>query len=132
MVWSTTIGTLPDAIGTNFRERYQEEFGSEAGLSQSGAQYDIFRLWAQAASRAGDATDFERVAEAVKNNTFRGVVGTYAFDSEELTAVPYPDKVNDPSLGMPHLTYQIQNGEQVLFSPTPYTNGSFELPSWMS
>ncbi len=132
VVWSTTIGTLPDEIGTSFRERYASEYGSEAGLSQSGAQYDIFRLWAQAASRAGDATDFERVATAVRDHTFRGVVGTYAFDKTELTAVPYPDKVNDPSLAMPHLTYQIKGGEQVLISPAPYTNGEFERPSWVS
>lgn len=132
VVWSTTIGTLPDDIGRSFAERYEEEYGSPAGLSQSGAQYDIVRLWAQGASRAGDAHDFERVVDAVRTSTFRGVVGTYAFDQTELTAVPYPDKVGDPSLGMPHLTYQIQDGEQVLISPTPYTNGDFELPDWIS
>ncbi|CAG7610821.1 ABC transporter substrate-binding protein [Leucobacter soli] len=132
VIWSTTIGTLPDEKGATFRDRYQAEYGSEAGLSQSGAQYDIFRLWARAAAVAGDANDFERVAAAVRDNTFRGVVGTYAFDQTELTAVPYPDKINDPSLAMPHLTYQIKGGEQVLISPAPYTNGEFELPSWVS
>lgn len=132
VVWSTTIGTLPDQIGTTFRERYLKEYGSEAGLSQSGAQYDILRLWAQAASRAGDANDFARVCDAVRSMTFRGVVGTYNFNPEESTAIPYPDAVNDPSLGMPHLTYQIQNGKQVLISPMPYTTGAFELPSWVS
>lgn len=131
VVWSTTIGTLPDSIGTSFRERYKNTYGSEAGLSQSGAQYDMVRLWAQAASRAGDVYDYERVCEAVLNNTFRGVVGTYAFDATERTAIPYPDAVNDPSLGMPHLTYQIQNGEQVLFSPAPYANGEFIVPDWI-
>jgi branched-chain amino acid transport system substrate-binding protein len=60
------------------------------------------------------------------------VVGTYAFDPTELTAVPYPDKVNDPSLAMPHLTYQIQNGKQVLLSPPPYAQGQFALPTWVS
>jgi branched-chain amino acid transport system substrate-binding protein len=37
----------------------------------------------------------------------------------------------DPSLGMPHLTFQIQNGKQVLISPDPYAIGSFQLPSWL-
>lgn len=132
VVWSTTIGTLPDQIGKSFRQRYLDEYGSEAGLSQSGAQYDILRLWAQAASRAGDANDFARVCDSVRNSTFRGVVGTYNFEQTELTAIPYPDAVNDPSLGMPHLTYQNQNGEQVLISPAPYTTGNFQLPSWVS
>ncbi|WP_427869349.1 ABC transporter substrate-binding protein [Leucobacter luti] len=131
VIWSTTIGTLPDEMGKAFRKRYLETFGTEAGLSQSGAQYDIVRLWALAASRAGDPYDFAAVSQAVKDMSFRGVVGTYRFDQKELTAIPYPDATDDPSLGMPHLTYQIQNGEQVLFSPAPYGKGSFQLPAWL-
>lgn len=132
VVWSTTIGTLPDEIGTSFRERYQQKYSATAGLSQSGAQYDAVRIWARAAAQAGDPDDFDRVNQFLKATVFRGVVGTYAFDSTELTSVPYPDKVNDPSLGMPHLTYQIQDGEQVLLSPDPYTQGQFTLPPWMT
>lgn len=132
VVWSTTIGTLPDAIGDSFRKRYRELYNSEPGLSQSGAQFDMVRLWARAAAQADGAANFEAVCNFVKSGLFRGVVGTYAFDQTELTAVPYPDKVSDPSLAMPHLTYQIQKKEQVLISPTPYTNGSFQLPSWVS
>ena len=117
MLWSTTIGTLPDEIGNDFRDRYQAKYNAAAGLSQSGAQYDTVRLWARAAAQAGDPTDFKKVNEFLKATIFRGVVGTYRFDQKELTAVPYPDKVNDPSLAMPHLTYQIQDGKQVLLSP---------------
>jgi branched-chain amino acid transport system substrate-binding protein len=62
---------------------------------------------------------------------FRGVSGTYRYRPGELTAIPYPDEVNDPSLGMPHLTFQIQNQEQVLIDPEPYSQGQFELPSWL-
>lgn len=131
VIWSTTIGTLPDEMGDAFRERYQSTYNAVAGLSQSGAQYDILRLWAQAASLAGDVDDFEKVCEAVMLTKFRGVVGTYALDSKELTAIPYPDRVSDPSLGMPHLTYQIQGGKQTLISPVPYTNGEFQLPKWV-
>jgi branched-chain amino acid transport system substrate-binding protein len=131
VLWSTTIGTLPDTMGTDFRDRYQKKYGAPAGLSQSGAQYDIVRLWARAAAQAGDADDFEKVNQFMKPTLFRGVVGTYAFDPKELTAVPYPDKVDDPSLAMPHLTYQIQNGKQVLLSPMPYTQGAFQLPPWI-
>ncbi|WP_125099835.1 ABC transporter substrate-binding protein [Leucobacter chromiireducens] len=131
VIWSTTIGTLPDDIGLAFRERYLKTYGTEAGLSQSGAQYDIVRLWAQAASRAGDPYDSEAVSAAVSALTFRGVVGTYRFDPNDHTAIPYPDATDDPSLGMPHLTYQIQDGEQVLFSPAPYGKGDFQLPKWL-
>lgn len=132
VVWSTTIGTLPDEMGTAFRQRYLDTYGTEAGLSQSGAQYDIVRLWSRAAALAGDPYAFERVTNAVLANTFRGVVGTYGFDQKELTAIPFPDKLADPSLAMPHLTYQIQDGKQVLFSPAPYGLGEFVLPKWLS
>lgn len=132
VLWSTTIGTLPDQIGTDFRQRYQGKYGAPAGLSQSGAQYDAVRLWARAAAQAGDPDDFARVNQFLKATVFRGVVGTYAFDQTELTAVPYPDKVDDPSLAMPHLTYQIQDGKQVLLSPDPYTQGRFALPPWLA
>ncbi|QZY51070.1 ABC transporter substrate-binding protein [Leucobacter tenebrionis] len=131
VIWSTTIGTLPDDIGERFRKRYLDTYGTAAGLSQSGAQYDIVRLWAQAASRAGDAYDSEKVSAAAKRLTFRGVVGTYNLGEDDLTAIPYPDQVNDSSLGMPHLTYQIQDQKQVLISPAPYINGEFELPGWL-
>lgn len=131
VLWSTTIGTLPDEMGTDFRDRYQTKYGAPAGLSQSGAQYDTVRLWARAAAQAGDPTDFAKVNEFLKASIFRGVVGTYRFDQTELTAIPYPDKVNDPSLAMPHLTYQIQEGKQVLLSPVPYDQGEFVLPAWI-
>jgi len=132
VLWSTTIGTLPDAIGDDFRARYRELYNSEPGLSQSGAQYDMVRLWARAAAQAGGAGNLDAVCQAVKTSLFRGVVGTYAFDQTELTAMPYPDRIEDPSLAMPHLTYQIQNLNQVLISPAPYTNGEFQLPRWVS
>jgi len=32
---------------------------------------------------------------------------------------------------MAHLTFQIQNGQQVAISPAPYTTGKFQLPSWL-
>lgn len=131
VIWSTVIGTLPDDMGGQFRQRYIDAYGSEPGLSMSGAQYDILRLWALAASRAGDPYDSDLVSALVRGLTFRGVVGTYRFDPEELTAIPYPDAVNDPSLGMPHLTYQIQDMQQVLISPAPYTNGTFTAPGWL-
>ena len=33
---------------------------------------------------------------------------------------------------MAHLTFQIQDGKQVLISPDPYTTGQFQLPEWLA
>ena len=32
---------------------------------------------------------------------------------------------------MAHLTFQIQNGQQIAISPDPYTTGKFQLPAWL-
>lgn len=131
VIWSTVIGTLPDEIGEAFKQAYREKFGAEPGLSQAGAQYDLVHLWAQAAAMAGDPMNFELVNANLKRLLYRGVSGTYRFKPGELTAIPYPDEVNDPSLGMPHLTFQIQGGEHVLIDPPPYVQGEFRLPEWL-
>jgi branched-chain amino acid transport system substrate-binding protein len=131
VIWSTVIGTLPDEVGTAFKDAYREKYDAEAGLSQAGGQYDLVHLWAQAAAMAGDPTDFETVNANIKRFTYRGVSGTYRYKPGELTAIPYPDEVNDPSLGMPHLTFQIQNQQQVLVDPVPYEQGEFQLPAWL-
>jgi len=85
----------------------------------------------KAVSEAGDPHDFAKVNKIVKGTVYRGVCGTYSFPDDYLTCYPYPDHTKDPSLGMAHLTFQIQNGKQVLISPEPYATGSFQLPGWL-
>jgi branched-chain amino acid transport system substrate-binding protein len=82
-------------------------------------------------AEAGDPHDFAKVNKIVKGTVYRGVCGTYSFPDDYLTCYPYPDHTKDPSLGMAHLTFQIQNGKQVLISPEPYATGSFQLPGWL-
>jgi len=131
VVWSTTVGTLPDKIGQEFLAAYKAKYNSEAGLSQAGGQYDMVHLWAQMAAMAGDPYDFKKVNQLLKGVIYRGVSGTTKWISDtELAVAPYPDLVNDPSLGMPHLTYQIQGGKQVPVFPAPYASGKFQPPPW--
>lgn len=131
VIWSTVIGTLSDQIGQAFKDAYRSKYGAEPGLSQAGGQYDLVQLWAQAAVMPGDVMDFPAVNAQLKQMIYRGVSGTYRFKPGELTAIPYPDEVNDPSLGMPHLTFQIQDQQQVLIDPFPYEQGEFQLPPWL-
>ncbi|HVF08221.1 MAG TPA: ABC transporter substrate-binding protein [Actinomycetota bacterium] len=131
VIWSTVIGTLPDSRGEAFKDLYRQEYDAEAGLSQAGGQFDLVHVWAQAAAMAGDPANFEQVNDNLQRMLYRGVSGTYQFKPEELTAIPFPDEVNDPSLGMAHLTFQIQDQEQVLVDPDPYIQGDFQLPEWL-
>jgi hypothetical protein len=72
----------------------------------------------------GDAFDFAKVRDYVlTNNVFRGVSGGYAWNKADNSVRPYPDDLKDPGVGMPHLTYQIQGGQQVLIDPVPYIEG---------
>lgn len=133
VIWSTVIGTLPDDIGKDFLARFKKKFGVKAGLSQAGGQYDLVRLWAQAvALSGGDAYNFAGVREYVlNNNVFRGVSGGFAWNKTDNSVRPYPDELNDPGVGMPHMTFQIQDKQQVLIDPVPYIQGKFQLPPWL-
>jgi branched-chain amino acid transport system substrate-binding protein len=132
VVWSTVVGILQnDPIADPFNAAFQAKFNASAGFSNAGDQYDLVHLWANAVAEAGNPYDFAKVNKIIKGTVYRGVCGTYSFPDDYLTCYPYPDHTKDPSLGMAHLTFQIQNGKQVLISPDPYATGSFQLPSWL-
>lgn len=48
--------------------------------------------------------------------------------------MPYPVVTHDPSLGMPHIFYQIQDFRKPLsmIAPEPYNTERFISPPWMS
>jgi branched-chain amino acid transport system substrate-binding protein len=132
VLWSTVIGILQnDPVASPFQAAFQRKFSASPGFSNAGDQYDLVHLWAQAAAEAGDPYDFGTVNKIVKDTIYRGVCGSYRFPDSYLTCYPYPDWTKDPSLGIPHLTFQIQDGKQVLISPQPYTTGIFQLPPWL-
>ena len=137
VIWSTVIGIIPDAIGKQYAADFEAKFKEKPGLSLAGAQRDAVFLWWTAASRAGGPSDHAKVVEMIKANQFRGVCGSYNFGSRDLTAISYPGSGDptiysmDASLGMPNLTFQIQNGAHVLIYPDPYTQGQFQTPPWL-
>jgi branched-chain amino acid transport system substrate-binding protein len=131
VVWSTVIGILPDEMGNAYKQRYQERFGEPAGFSNAGTEYDMVNLYLKAVALAGGPKDRRRVADYIASMIHRGVCGSYRFMPDDLTVPPYPAEVNDPSLGMPHLYFQIQNGQHVAIGPSPYIQGEFQLPPWL-
>ncbi len=105
VIWSTTIGTLPDKLGQDFLALYKQKFNAEAGLSQAGGQYDIIRMWSGVAALAGDPYDYAKVNTMMKKAIFRGVNGTYTFEAKELVgaAVPGQGRRHQPGDGPPDL-----------------------------
>lgn len=131
VMWATTTGSIfDDVLGERFLKAYKSAYGQDPGRSNAGANYDMMKLWAQAAALASSPYAHEEVAANVRTQVYRGINGAYML-GDQLTCMPYPASQRDPSLGMPLQTYQIQNGEQVLVSPDPYTTGGWEAPSWL-
>jgi branched-chain amino acid transport system substrate-binding protein len=129
VVWATVLGLLPDAPGNDFRKRYAAKFGAQPGWANAGGCYDEVNVWASAVAMAGDPKDYKAVAKATEQLIWRGVTGAISFENH--TGRQFPAQTADASLGQPHIIVQIQNGEQKVVSPTPFTSGAFVLPSWM-
>jgi branched-chain amino acid transport system substrate-binding protein len=133
VLWATTTGTIvDDELGQRFTAAYRKAYKQDPGLANAGNQRDLVLLWAQAAGMAGDPFAYDRVGDNVRHMVFRGVNGAYKLGPDQQTNLPYPAKIKDPSLGEPLLTFQIQDGKQVLISPDPYTKGEFQTPPWLA
>ena len=129
IVWATVLGLLPDKIGNDFRSRYAAKFGAQPGWANAGGCYDEVNVWAEAVAIAGDPKNYKAVAKATESVIWRGTTGSISFVDH--TGVQFPAQTADASVGQPHIIVQIQDGQQKVVSPTPFTSGTFVLPSWM-
>lgn len=140
VLYSTVIASLRDEIGEKFNNAYRARFGEDSSPLTAAQVYDSMHYYAVAAALAGgsgEPGDFEqnmKVSDRLRNMIYRGVMGTTRFFIPEQAAIPYPDAINDPSLGMPHqyLQHQDYTQEPTLIAPEPYVTGPFKLPPWFS
>jgi branched-chain amino acid transport system substrate-binding protein len=130
VIWATVLGFLPDAIGDDFRQRYEAKFGQAPGWANAPGTYDETWVWAKAVALAGDPFDLKKVASITEKSIHRGVTGSISFENHAGRA--YPWQTPDSSLGQAHIIVQIQNQEHKVIFPEPYTNGDFQLAPWMS
>jgi branched-chain amino acid transport system substrate-binding protein len=137
-VWATVLGTMNDAVGLAFQERYQTKWDAPAGFSNAGTGYDEVYLLAHAWGVTGDTRNFDANIAELKRNIYRGVSGGYWFGSEEANfCLAYPSEMPDPSLGNPHLFFQIQPDDSGALShkiidPAPYIQTQYVKPPWLS
>jgi branched-chain amino acid transport system substrate-binding protein len=138
VIVSAVTGLLRDEIGQAFHRRYLSRFGV-GSTPQIGCQcYNAVHHYAIAASIAGgtggpgEVEQNRRVARALRETAYRSVAGTVRYHPQWQAAVAYPDQVHDPSLGMPHLFYQVQDlkGDLALIAPSPYNADRFVVPPW--
>ena len=138
---SILLATLRDERGFAYDAKYRSMFGDDSTPAAGLQTYGMMHHYAIAASLAGgtgEPGNFEqnkRIAEFLLRTTFRSPGGTFILHPDWQAAVPYPDGTNDPTLGMPHLYYQIQDWtktDRALIAPEPYAVDPFVLPPWMS
>jgi branched-chain amino acid transport system substrate-binding protein len=114
IIVGTVVGLLPDAMGRAVSQRYRARFGDSSTPSVGAQTYVALHHYALAAALAGGTAppgsfvQNRRIAQNLKDTIYRSVVGTIRYDRATQSAFPYPNVISDPSLGMPHLFFQIQ------------------------
>lgn len=139
VITCTVIGLPRDEIGNRFAADYRARFGPHATPEIGCQPYSALHHYAIAAAVAGGVGEpgneavNRRIARALIDIPYRGVVGMVRYHPVWQAAVPYPDATPDPSLGMPHLFYQLRgpNEPVALIAPEPYIEQAFELPPWL-
>lgn len=138
VIVSALTALLRDEIGQNFAKRYFARFGRDS-TPQVGCQcYNALRHYAVAAAVAGgsagpgETSQNRKVAAALLELPYRGVAGMVRYHRHWQAAIAFPDQSHDPSLAMPHLFYQVQDGDGdlALIAPEPYNVDRFILPPW--
>ena len=140
VIVSSLVGLLRDEMGQRFEARYIDRFGRGSTPTIGCQSYSNMHHYAVAAAMAGgsgapgDFVQNRKVAFALRGMIYRTVHGTIRYHPDWQAVVPYPVVTRDPSLGMPHIFYQIQDHKQPLsmIAPEPYNTERFVHPPWLS
>jgi branched-chain amino acid transport system substrate-binding protein len=129
VLWATMTGTYSDRNGIAFARRYAHRFGRVPGRSHAGLAYDRMQRIALAWRLCGDLSDPDEIGNHLRSQPYRGVNGTYNFDTPGQAAQGFDGEHGDPSMAQPHLIYQIQDGAQVIVRGGPFRTGDFRRPA---
>ncbi|MCO5966364.1 ABC transporter substrate-binding protein [Sinorhizobium meliloti] len=135
----TVIGLLRDDLGRVFAEKYKTKFGQYSTPEIGCQPYSSMHHYAIAAAVAGGtsppggrATN-QKIAQNLRELSYRSVSGMIRYHPKWQAVVPYPDATPDPSLGLPHLFYQLRGPEDepALIAPQPFADAHFTVPPWL-
>ncbi|MFU8776040.1 MAG: ABC transporter substrate-binding protein [Roseovarius sp.] len=113
----------PGDEGAEFADLWRAKFDEEPPFSIAAQVFDEVMLWADAATRADDATDFARVKEELANSSFEGLTGTLTFNEQFF--VPVGDATQPSQL------VQVIDGSVVRLMVGSEKVGEFVPPAWM-
>ena len=136
----TVIGLLRDEMGRQFSQTYHAHFGLHSTPEIGCQPYTSLHHYAIAASVAGGTggpgahETNRKIARVLLDLPYRSVAGTIRYHPRWQAAVPYPDATPDPSLGLPHLFYQLRDSDDppALIAPEPFSDAAFQLPAWIA
>ncbi|WP_223215287.1 ABC transporter substrate-binding protein [Microbacterium trichothecenolyticum] len=131
IVWSSNIGRYRDGMGARFEREYRDAHGDHPS-TPAGVGYDVVQLVARAWRAAWRPDSAASVAEAVREDVFRGVNGPYFFGSPGQASLSYPHETPDGSLGHARFTYQVQRGEHRIIGPASLATARLEGPWWLA
>ncbi len=139
VITCTVIGLPRDEIGRKFAADYRTRFGPHSTPEIGCQPYCSLHHYAIAAAVAGGIGEpgneqlNRRIAKALIDIPYRSVAGMIRFHPAWQAAVPFPDATQDPSLGLPHLFYQLRGPDEpaALIAPEPYIEQAFEQPPWL-
>ncbi len=132
LLWSTVTGRYDDALARAFERRFVTAHGEAPGRATASIHYDAVHLLARAWSESSSARATADVTAALRGLVHRGVNGAYWFGSTGQRPLSFPDETPDASLGLAHLTFQVQHGRQEIVSPAVYATATLTRPSWVT
>jgi len=130
-IWATLVGNVGGRLGEAFTSSYEKQFNKPAGLANAPQGYDTIYMLANAWAMVGDPRDFKSVCGHLRTQRYRGVCGSFWMDQPGQYTSSFPAAIDDPSLGMPSLYLQVQDGEHKVIYPEPYAQAEFQTPPWM-
>lgn len=132
-VWGTVIGTGNTSPEDKaFRAAYQAKFNVDdktMGMVYPAWCYDMVNdlanVW-----KTTDPTDFKAVNAAIAKTPYDGVTGHIDFSKPNGSTPVYPDQVSDPSQGVTHYFYQVQDGRHTVIAPTSDAEAPYKPQPW--
>jgi len=111
-----------DAAGDAFVEKWKAAYDAIPPVSLAAAVYDMVYIWAEAAEKAGDVSDFPAVANAIRELNYVGLTGTYAFNDQNY--------IDTGDATQPAQLFQVQDNQRVRLMVGSNRVGNIVAPSW--
>jgi len=121
--WGTLFGTFGKQ-GNDWRARYKEKYGEEAGIGTAAGTYTNTMIWANSVMEAGDEKNYKEVSRIIRENPHRYTGMLHVFNPETQTAICGEGLAA-------FLAFQVRNQKHELVSPLKFGTSKVKVPYWV-